>query len=72
MYQLGTLFFFFGYLGHVDHLYLKGTTYYFPPMRTQVLWTQMLFPTLSVSSISFLLESSGKNLQGTRVMKFQR
>ena len=75
MYQLGTLFFFFFFfwcLGHVDRLYWKGAAYYFPPMRTQVLWTQMLFPTLSVSNISFLLESSGKNLQGTSVTKFQR
>lgn len=44
VYQLGTTF--SGFLIHVDHLYWKGTTYYFPPMKTQMLYTQMLFPTL--------------------------
>ena len=31
-------------LTHIDHLYWERTTYYFLPMKTQVLWTQMLFP----------------------------
>ena len=31
MYQLGTPF--SGFLTHVDDLYWKGTTYYFPPLQ---------------------------------------
>ena len=66
-YQLGTSF--SGCLVHVDHLYWKGTTYYYPLMRTQVLWTQMLFPTLSVPNISFPWEPLCKILQGTKVLQ---
>ena len=31
-------------LTHIDHLYWERTAYYFLPMKTRVLWTQMLFP----------------------------
>ena len=66
IYQLGTPF--SGFLTHIDDLYWKGTTYYsHPPMKTQVLLTQMLFPTLS--NTSFSLEPLLKILQGTKVLQ---
>ena len=63
MYHLRTPF--SGCLTHVDLLHWKGITYYStpPPMKAQVLSTQMLFPTLSIPDISFSLEPLCKILQ---------
>ena len=70
MYQLGTTF--SGFLIHVDHLYWEWITYYFPPMKTQILYTQILFPTLPVPNISFSLEPL-YNFAGTEsIPKFHR
>ena len=60
-YQLGNPF--SGCLAHIDHLYWKGTTYFFSPIHTQLLWTQMLIPTLPVPNISLPLEPLKKVLQ---------
>ena len=40
-----------------------------PSMKTQVLLTLMIFPTLSVSNTSFSLEPLLKILQGTKVLQ---
>ena len=66
-YQLGTTF--SGCLAHVDHLYWMGSTYYFSPVQSQLLWTQMLISTLPVPKVSLPLEPLKKILQETELLQ---
>lgn len=52
------------------HLYKKGTTYYCSSVKEQLLWTQMLIPTLPVPNISLPLEPLHKILEEAKNYKF--
>ena len=60
---------FSGCLAHIDHLCKKGTTYYCSPVKEQLLWTQMLIPTLPVPTISLPLELLHKILEEAKELQ---
>ena len=54
------------------HLYKKGTTYYCSSVKEQLLWTQMLIPTLPVPNISLPLEPLHKILEEGKELQIYR